>query len=393
MDLGGGAGGALALQDVLRELADRAFKKQSLGQEQQRIKIAQQGANDNSVLRRLEQQDRADSRAATQKLQAQTGALKLAGSLRPQQEISDGQAATLDAGDMGDKVVGPTLSSRNIGQGLTSTPNPGRGTTFAGTPDQLDEQAQDEELQRQMTLQPKMSGALRMIGALPRANRGGAITEMLREQAKPPERSPALKEYQDAQAQGFTGSFTDYQNVDANRKRPVVNVQAGQNANNNLAMKLADDYTRDAKDYTIQNGAMRRIVASAKDPSAAGDMALLYGYMKMLDPNSVVRESEFATAAQSGSLPQQIQGAATKILNGQRLTPEQRADFVNRAQRLYGEAQGTNKTIRKSYEQRAKKFGVDPSLVFTDIDEPAAPTGGPKNETPEQRLARLLGGG
>jgi hypothetical protein len=216
----------------------------------------------------------------------------------------------------------------------------------------------------------------------------------MREQAKPPERSPALKEYEDAKAQGYTGTFGQYQTEDANRKRPVVNVQAGQNANNNLAMKLADDYTRDAKDYTTQNGAMRRIVASAKDPSAAGDMAMLYGYMKLLDPNSVVRESEFATAAQSGSLPQQIQGAATKLLNGQRLTPEQRADFVKRAQMLYGEAQGTNATVRKSYEQRAKKFGVDPSLVFTDIDEPAPKTTGPAtNETPEQRLKRLLGGG
>jgi hypothetical protein len=124
------------------------------------------------------------------------------------------------------------------------------------------------------------------------------------------------------------------------------------------------------------NSAIRKITASVKDPSAAGDMALLYGYMKLLDPNSVVRESEFATAAKSGSLPQQIQSAVTKVLNGQRLTPEQRSDFVNRAAALYGEAKATNTTIRDSYTQRAKKFGVDPSMVFTDIGEPELPQAG-----------------
>ena len=143
-----------------------------------------------------------------------------------------------------------------------------------------------------------------------------------------------------------------------------------------LAMRLADDYTRDSKDYTTMNQAMRRVVASANNPSAAGDMALLYSYMKILDPGSVVRETEFATAAQSGSLPQQIQGAASKLLSGQRLTPEQRADFVNRAQALYAEAKSGNKTVRESYTQRAQKFGVDPSMVFTDIGEPELPAGG-----------------
>ncbi len=187
---------------------------------------------------------------------------------------------------------------------------------------------------------------------------------------KAPTLPGSAQEYEYAKSQGFKGTFEQYQNQDANRKRPVVNVN-GQTNNN--AMKLADDYTRDSKEFTTMNSAMRKIAASAKDPSAAGDMSLLYGYMKLLDPNSVVRETEFATAAKSGSLPQQIQSAATKLLNGQRLTPEQRADFLNRAAALYGEAKTMNTSVRDSYTQRAKKFGVDPSMVFTDIGEPELP--------------------
>ena len=38
-------------------------------------------------------------------------------------------------------------------------------------------------------------------------------------------------------------------------------------------------------------------------PDAAGDMALIFSYMKMLDPNSTVREGEYATAQDAGSIP------------------------------------------------------------------------------------------
>lgn len=42
-----------------------------------------------------------------------------------------------------------------------------------------------------------------------------------------PQHSPALTEYQDAVAQGYKGTFEQYQTADANRRRPVVNVNAG----------------------------------------------------------------------------------------------------------------------------------------------------------------------
>jgi hypothetical protein len=103
------------------------------------------------------------------------------------------------------------------------------------------------------------------------------------------------------------------------------------------------------KAFETQSAAMARLEAAATDPSAAGDMAMLYGYMKLLDPGSVVRETEFATAAASGSLPEQIQGYATKLLNGQRLTPEQRADFLTRAKMIYQGAETEYDAIRNQY--------------------------------------------
>ncbi|MEM8882399.1 MAG: hypothetical protein AAGC82_17565, partial [Pseudomonadota bacterium] len=48
------------------------------------------------------------------------------------------------------------------------------------------------------------------------------------------------------------------------------------------------------KDFRKQAEAFGRIDASAFEPSPAGDLALIFNYMKVLDPGSVVRESEFA---------------------------------------------------------------------------------------------------
>ena len=45
-----------------------------------------------------------------------------------------------------------------------------------------------------------------------------------------------------------------------------------------------------------------RLIASLNSPGGLGDVAAIFGFMKMLDPNSVVRESEYATAANAGGI-------------------------------------------------------------------------------------------
>ena len=65
--------------------------------------------------------------------------------------------------------------------------------------------------------------------------------------------------------------------------------------------KLVDKFEANSSDFFKVRDAFNRVVTSAEDPSAAGDLALIFNFMKTLDPGSVVRESEFSTAAQAGS--------------------------------------------------------------------------------------------
>jgi len=100
------------------------------------------------------------------------------------------------------------------------------------------------------------------------------------------------------------------------------------------AMKLSKDFVSQSSDFKKQVDAYNRIVSSAEDPSAAGDVAVVFNYMKMLDPGSVVRESEFALAASTGSLDEALQNKFGKLATGE-ILGFTRDDFVDRAGKLY----------------------------------------------------------
>lgn len=119
------------------------------------------------------------------------------------------------------------------------------------------------------------------------------------------------------------------------------------------------------KTYQALRNSYERIRQSAAADSGPGDLGLIFNYMKMLDPGSVVREGEFATAENAGGVGQQISNIYNKIVNGERLTPELRQQFLKAAESLYSEASSNLETINRSMDTRAKGWGVDGSRIIT----------------------------
>jgi len=132
--------------------------------------------------------------------------------------------------------------------------------------------------------------------------------------------------------------------------------------------KLRGEYRNLSKTFIDVRDSYGRILESSNEPSAAGDLSLIFNYMKMLDPKSVVRESEFATAAASGSYGARIQGLVQQALTGKRLEDSVRADFVKRAEALYKRQLSTQKKNEAQYKALSKKYGVDSGRVITDFD-------------------------
>lgn len=132
---------------------------------------------------------------------------------------------------------------------------------------------------------------------------------------------------------------------------------------------MADDYMRDSKDYVTRLQAYQSIRAAAQNPSAAGDLALIFSYMRMLDPGSTVREGEFANAQNAAGVPDQIRNAYNRMVSGERLNPRQRADFVRQAQRQFTQAQQRQKGLLKVYTERATRGRINPADVVIDFDD------------------------
>lgn len=138
------------------------------------------------------------------------------------------------------------------------------------------------------------------------------------------------------------------------------------------------------KDYVQQEQAYQRVLDSARDPSPAGDLALIFNYMKVLDPGSVVRESEFATAAASGAFGDRIQAAVQQVTSGERLSPDMRRDFVQRAGDLFSGATSLYSDMNERYSGLAGQYGADPARIV----RPGASIG---VMSPEFSLDELLG--
>jgi hypothetical protein len=159
------------------------------------------------------------------------------------------------------------------------------------------------------------------------------------------------------------------------------------------ATELRKEFIAVSKDYQLQNDAIGRIAASAKDPSAAGDLSLIFNYMKVLDPGSTVREGEFATAQNAGGIPDKAIAAYNKVLNGERLSGDQRNDFVNRASKLFKQAGMQHKRREAEYSRLAKQNNLAPENVIVDFTTYQPEQDAAAQQTPASTPAQQLGEG
>ncbi len=126
--------------------------------------------------------------------------------------------------------------------------------------------------------------------------------------------------------------------------------------------KLRKEYTAlTAPARDVQN-AYQRVLNS--EDTAAGDIALIFNYMKMLDPGSVVREGEFATAQNAGSVGDRVYNIYNKALSGERLNPEQRKMFSAQAKKMFSASQKQEEEVRTGMTRIAKNYGLNADNIF-----------------------------
>lgn len=137
-----------------------------------------------------------------------------------------------------------------------------------------------------------------------------------------------------------------------------------------------------AKDYIVIRDSAAKLEEIAKNPSAASDIALIFSYMKALDPGSVVRETEFATAQNAAGVPDRLRNTFNRVLNGERLNPTQRQDFLNQARTIASKQFEAHTRTLNHFRDVSKRLGVDernviqaePAPIGRNGARPASPT-------------------
>ncbi len=161
---------------------------------------------------------------------------------------------------------------------------------------------------------------------------------------------------------------------------------------------LRDEVNKQSIPFQQVHDAYGRVLAASKpddktgEVTGAGDLALIFNYMKMLDPGSTVREGEFATAQNSAGLPEILRAKYNKIMSGERMAPKTRDEFVRKARDLYKvQEQGYDKII-SNYKGIAERNNLNPENSVQDIrvigrsDESSIPTKSSSTPAPVKNL-------
>lgn len=131
-----------------------------------------------------------------------------------------------------------------------------------------------------------------------------------------------------------------------------------------------DEFTRAVTPYVAVRDANEKVKAGVKADSAAGDMATIFAFMKILDPGSTVREGEYASAEQARGVPETIMNLYNKTIRGEKLTPDQRKDFSARAQDIVNSQRPLFEATKTRYVDMAKRGNLNPQNVVFDFDLP-----------------------
>ena len=145
-----------------------------------------------------------------------------------------------------------------------------------------------------------------------------------------------------------------------------VNNQTTDNERALMAQFRGEQIVKDYNEVLGQKGTIDAYIQNGVGGPA--DLALVFSFMKGLDPTSVVRESEYETAAKSGNI---FQGVFAKFngyfkAKGGFLPANVRQEFQNLVNQKLAVKQKQYENVKSQYEGIAKRQGLNTQNVVID---------------------------
>ena len=132
--------------------------------------------------------------------------------------------------------------------------------------------------------------------------------------------------------------LTGQYKVDQAARRAYVEAKAKKEAGEALGLKdkvtLNKEISTITKDATMIHRTAQDLERLSKIKSGPAAISMVYKFMKSLDPTSVVREGEFATAERAAGVPDTVLNYYNRLVNGERLPDSVIAEFVDTSKNL-----------------------------------------------------------
>lgn len=130
------------------------------------------------------------------------------------------------------------------------------------------------------------------------------------------------------------------------------------------------EYIGASKEFKDVSRAYSKIhkALNKKNPAPSDDMAAVYSLIKLYDPNTGVREGEYAKAEQLKGVPEWLGSQYNKTVQGNFLTPTMRQQMTKTAKDLYTSEKEANKKIVSQYKALSERAGLNPENVLLDYN-------------------------
>ena len=120
----------------------------------------------------------------------------------------------------------------------------------------------------------------------------------------------------------------------------------------------------ESKSYKQALPAYRAIQDGVRRSSPQADISMVYAIAKMYDPESVVREGEYATVANAPAMPERIKGWVSHVSGGGKLTPETKRQIMTEASARMDAFDNQYGAAIARYDDIARRSGADPTMVI-----------------------------
>jgi hypothetical protein len=134
------------------------------------------------------------------------------------------------------------------------------------------------------------------------------------------------------------------------------------------ADNLRGEYMKRADKIQEGIGHGQNVIQMLADKDIATDptkqVGLIFSFGKMLDPDSVVRESEYALIANARGISDTLQQLIPRIQSGARLSPQQLQSMQQVANNLMSGANTRRKDLDNYYTDLSQRRKIDPRDVL-----------------------------